>query len=1272
DGLVYGIMRRALTTTHMTVSDDVSWRKIPRSKWYCGSHGSGSEPNKDGKKPVLPEDYAEVSCVAGKDKRLNLVELTRRQRKRLREKYYWDHVLWTHSRQLQRHRLWMRAKEDREFHEIIEEYQEILRREYEQMAQKQAAISVPRIAARPDEETARDRKQDVCLIDALRSLGVQLSYQDDGPFWALTDGNKFLRPHGKCLRSVDVKDCAMPGKYVLFRAKHFMSLEVRADGTNMWRTTCKRHVGCADVKLPLLLRAMEAAFQLKELSISFCEQETDVLGGASSEIPVVEKMLESSATPSSLAGEGSASTALQSPADWLQVCRNRARVLERKRKTTQDVEEHSSSSTCSFAHSWNLAMPPMTLQCFGVAGSPAQGVRIPLLPLDEGIVALPVHPTGQEVSPEFTWLRRCHPHELDAAIRFQQDGHKYYVHDAEMDCSVTSLIAKFSEEFDADRIIQKMMAGHRWPREGYMKNLQDESLQIRIAAMPGLEEVARILQAPATTQQQVSVVLRNTLYKCDETAASLLQQLVMTPEEIKVHWRENGETAAAAGTWVHLLCECVLNGGTVTGVSEEMRSFNAFLRSTQPLIAYRTEWCIWASAEKIAGSIDFVAQDAQGDLVLFDWKRTKGLPDKFENRFACMKPPLGHLPDATGETSQEFFPAVGEAAPGEDVAATARMSTSPRTAAKSQPRPADRPRAEGAVAAASNAPPPMSQEGVKKEDDDGLDLFGNDAAAEQAWRKLRQRRLMPGAATSDADFTGLFRQLADMNTVFQTHGQPEPIDASDTITEMVRHWSEYVQSRWAEASDSLIRLCVGALAFGRVRQADIHLREHAQIYWIAEGRRSLRFHNGDCYMRTASGAFQQHKGTEFLEACVNAALDAHTEPGRRGFGRGAEEEERPGEPAVAWTLATAKTILAVKKQLTREITEDKLLHYMSEWCDTPKTPCPSVSYEDCSIMYDDELVPARQVLRMQLEDCYLRIPHALRYTVPPHIAERLQKFYMQTFWGNLPVFKCGQAAQALAKRGINVVRLFIGLSSGGVGQSLYSTHLQAIYAHNFAFFDPNIWFHDEEMRKQVEQLNGCCILTGQETPATGRKLREDLYKKFVSGDGIAGRKPYGFKTRMINCVGWKRLEANRMFPFADVGRKDFNAILRRSLVWRVKARFEDPQALAAAYEDIFRDGVFPKDSDLADFLRSAPAVAAGLQLQHAFETQYSKQQCIDLIEDYVVWGGDFGLTETTMLEACGLPPRDLRHATSRAAAVINVEDVEEVKGAVAAASQHPC
>ncbi len=35
-----------------------------------------------------------------------------------------------------------------------------------------------------------------------------------------------------------------------------------------------------------------------------------------------------------------------------------------------------------------------------------------------------------------------------------------------------------------------------------------------------------------------------------------------------------------------------------------------------------------------------------------------------------------------------------------------------------------------------------------------------------------------------------------------------------------------------------------------------------------------------------------------------------------------------------------------------------------------------------------------------------------------------------------------------------------------------------MYGHNFAYFDPNIWYNEEEMRKQVEQLNGCWILTG--------------------------------------------------------------------------------------------------------------------------------------------------------------------------------------------------
>ena len=152
----------------------------------------------------------------------------------------------------------------------------------------------------------------------------------------------------------------------------------------------------------------------------------------------------------------------------------------------------------------------------------------------------------------------------------------------------------------------------------------------------------------------------------------------------------------------------------------------------------------------------------------------------------------------------------------------------------------------------------------------------------------------------------------------------------------------------------------------------------------------------------------------------------------------------------------------------------------------------------------------------------------------------------------------------------------------------------------------------------------------------------------MSAEGISGRKPYGLLTRLIHCVGWKRLEANRVFQLQGVSKKDFNAVLRRSFVWRIMSRFEDPQAiqglgvklhvrnlglgrslsalgtvllcrvllLEGAYEDMWRDGVFPKDPDLKDFLMSGPAVLAALQIQNAFEMKFSREDCLRMLEDY--------------------------------------------------------
>ena len=181
----------------------------------------------------------------------------------------------------------------------------------------------------------------------------------------------------------------------------------------------------------------------------------------------------------------------------------------------------------------------------------------------------------------------------------------------------------------------------------------------------------------------------------------------------------------------------------------------------------------------------------------------------------------------------------------------------------------------------------------------------------------------------------------------------------------------------------------------------------------------------------------------------------------------------------------------------------------------------------------------------------------------------------------------------------------------------------------------------------MEQSAGCFILTAQEKPENARKMREDLFKKTMSADGIAGRRPYGMSTRMIELVGWKRYEVNSMVRFSGVTEKTFPSAHRRGFVWLPKARFIDGNFIANQYPDASMDGYFAKDDDLKSFLRSGPCVAASLRLQHAFESTHDAQACRDLIEAYAAKP----LTEDAMREACGLP---LRQRSDQVHANINL------------------
>ena len=339
---------------------------------------------------------------------------------------------------------------------------------------------------------------------------------------------------------------------------------------------------------------------------------------------------------------------------------------------------------------------------------------------------------------------------------------------------------------------------------------------------------------------------------------------------------------------------------------------------------------------------------------------------------------------------------------------------------------------------------------------------------------------------------------------------------------------------------------------------------------------------------------------------------------------------------------------------------EKLVSLLVEWCETSRSQKPCVAYEDTFVQYD----VSRETILKHLpkssdHDCYIYIPHPLLDPTLEQHKQRLHKFYQQTFWANNDVFACNMAAMALAKRGFNVDRCFIGESPGGVGQSLFSMHIDAMLESNHGYFDPNVWYNEDELRKQVESFARCIVVTGQEAPESHKKLHLDLFKKTMSGDGIAGRKPYGYTTRMFSVVGWKRLEVNRMMVFAGITKANFQSVMRRAFVWKPKARFHPQSVLQQAHADHEKDGHFVADPTLKQFLISSGACAAGLRLQHAFELQHSRDDCAQMIEDYAT-GGDGFLTEDKMRKACGLELR-VRHQETAMGGVglLHVSDSQE-------------
>ena len=65
-------------------------------------------------------------------------------------------------------------------------------------------------------------------------------------------------------------------------------------------------------------------------------------------------------------------------------------------------------------------------------------------------------------------------------------------------------------------------------------------------------------------------------------------------------------------------------------------------------------------------------------------------------------------------------------------------------------------------------------------------------------------------------------------------------------------------------------------------------------------------------------------------------------------------------------------------------------------------------------------------------------------------------------------------------------------------------------------------------------LTNKLVVTGQEAVETSKSMREDLYKKHMSADPVPCRLPYAIVTKLVELVGLKRFELNKVMRFTGV------------------------------------------------------------------------------------------------------------------------------------------
>ena len=99
----------------------------------------------------------------------------------------------------------------------------------------------------------------------------------------------------------------------------------------------------------------------------------------------------------------------------------------------------------------------------------------------------------------------------------------------------------------------------------------------------------------------------------------------MTKEEIKDMWNKNAKDAQQQGTRMHSVIERYYKTEPITEEESDLPEIHQFKSFTIqfPLRPHGIEWLVYSESDKLAGTIDFAAENEDGSINLYDWKRSK-------------------------------------------------------------------------------------------------------------------------------------------------------------------------------------------------------------------------------------------------------------------------------------------------------------------------------------------------------------------------------------------------------------------------------------------------------------------------------------------------------------------------------------------------------------------------------------------------------------------------------------------------------------------------